>query len=140
MATCVLRDNNSNNCTHSGNVCCCTYMVNNDYDKFSSFSRLNMTLIRHRTSTYLHGKADRFLVAVSNGQVAALSDWTYYQYALGKTSNYKVVQNKKSMNNLFAQECFVWFISYANKMPELANCVFISKRDIEAKAIAYQST
>ena len=35
-----LRDHNSNNCTHSGNVCCCTYMVNNDYDKFRSFSRL----------------------------------------------------------------------------------------------------
>ena len=39
-----LRDHNSNNCTHSGNVCCCTYMVNNDYDKFRSFSRLYMTL------------------------------------------------------------------------------------------------
>ena len=35
-----LRDHNSNNCTHSGNVCCCTYMVNNDYDKFRSFSGL----------------------------------------------------------------------------------------------------
>ena len=33
-----LRDYNSNNCTHSGNVCCCTHMVNNDYDKFRSFS------------------------------------------------------------------------------------------------------
>ena len=29
-----LRDHNSNNCTHSGNVCYCTYMVNDDYDKF----------------------------------------------------------------------------------------------------------
>ena len=33
-----LRDHNSNNCTHRGNVCYCTYMVNNDYDKFRSFS------------------------------------------------------------------------------------------------------
>ena len=38
-----LRDHNSNNCTHSGNVCCCTYMVNNDYDKIRSFYRLYMT-------------------------------------------------------------------------------------------------
>ena len=68
-----LRDHNSNNCTHSGNVCYCMYMVNNDYDKFRSFSRLYMTLFRHRTSTYLHGRADIFLVSVSNGQVAALS-------------------------------------------------------------------
>ena len=74
-----LRDHNSNNCTHSGNVCCCTYMVNNDYDKLRSFSRLYMTLFRHRTCTYLHGRADRFVVSVSNGQVAALSDWAYYQ-------------------------------------------------------------
>ena len=74
-----LRDHNSNNCTHSGKVCYCTYMVNNDYDKFRSFSRLYMTLFRHRTCTYLHGRADRFLVSVSNGQVAALSDWAYYQ-------------------------------------------------------------
>ena len=74
-----LRDHNSNNCTHSGNFCYCTYMVNNDYDKFRSFSRLYMTLFRHRTCTYLHGRADRFLVSVSNGQVAALSDWAYYQ-------------------------------------------------------------
>ena len=70
-----LRDHNSNNCTHSGNVCYCTYVVNNDYDKFRSFSHLYMTLFRHRTCTYLHGSADRFLVSVSNGQVAALSDW-----------------------------------------------------------------
>ena len=55
------------------------YMVNNDYDKFRSFSRLYMTLFRHRTCTYLHGRTDRFLVSVSNGQVAALSDWAYYQ-------------------------------------------------------------
>ena len=74
-----LRDHNNNNCTHSGNVCYCMYMVNNDYDKFRSFSRLYMTLFRHRTCTYLHGRADRFLVSVSNGQVAALSDWAYYQ-------------------------------------------------------------
>ena len=74
-----LRDHNSNNRTHSGNVCYCTYMVNNDYDKFRSFSHLYMTLFRHRTCTYLHGRADRFLVSVSNGQVAALSDWAYYQ-------------------------------------------------------------
>ena len=33
-----LRDHNSNNGTHSGNVCYCTYMVNTDYDKFRSFS------------------------------------------------------------------------------------------------------
>ena len=32
-----LRYQNSNNCTHSGNVCYCMY---NDYDKFRSFSRL----------------------------------------------------------------------------------------------------
>ena len=37
-ARCVQHDHNSNNCTHSRNVCCCTYMVNNDYDKFRSFS------------------------------------------------------------------------------------------------------
>ena len=55
------------------------HMVNNDYDQFRSFSRLYMTLFRHRTCTYLHGRADRFLVSVSNGQVAALSDWAYYQ-------------------------------------------------------------
>ena len=34
-----LRDHNSNNCTHSGNGCYCMYMVNNDCDKFRSFSR-----------------------------------------------------------------------------------------------------
>ena len=34
-----------------------------------------MTLFCHRTCTYLHGRADRFLVSVSNGQVAALSEW-----------------------------------------------------------------
>ena len=73
-----LRDHNSINCTHSGNVCYCMYMGNNDYDKFRLFSRLYMTLFRHRTCTYLHGRADRFLVSVSNGQVAALSDWAYY--------------------------------------------------------------
>ena len=54
-----------------------TYMVNNDSDKFRSFSRLYMTLFRHRTCTYLHGRADRVLVLVSNGQVAALSDLAY---------------------------------------------------------------
>ena len=78
-----LRDHNSNNCTRSGNVCCCTYVVNNDYDKFRSFSRLYMTLFRHRTCIYLHGRADRFLVSVSNGQVAALSDWAYYHLGFG---------------------------------------------------------
>ena len=72
-----LRDHNSNNCTHRGNVCYCTCMVNNDHDKFRSFSRLYLTLFRYRTCTYLHG-ADRFVVSVSNGQVAALSDWAYY--------------------------------------------------------------
>ena len=81
LLKCV-RDHNSNNCTHSGNVCRCMYMVNNDYDKFRSFSRLYMALFRHRTCTYLHGRADSFLVSVSNGQVAALSDWAYYQKAL----------------------------------------------------------
>ena len=35
-----LPDHNSNNCTNSGNVSCCTHMVNNDYDKFRSFSSL----------------------------------------------------------------------------------------------------
>ena len=80
LLKCVLRDHNSNKCTHSGNVCCCTYMVNNDYDKFRSFSRLYMTLFRHRTCTYLLERADRFLVVISNGQVAALSDRAYYQY------------------------------------------------------------
>ena len=69
LLKCVLRDHSSNNCTHSGNVCCCTYMVNNDYDKFRSFSRLDMTLFRHRTCTYLHGRADRFLVSVFNGLI-----------------------------------------------------------------------
>ena len=81
LLKCV-RDHNSNNCTHSGHVCCCTHVVNNYYDKFRSFSSLYMTLFRHRTCTYLHGRADRFLVSVSNGQVAALSDWAYYQKAL----------------------------------------------------------
>ena len=38
LRKCVLHDYNSNNCTHSGNVCCYTYMVNNDYDKFRLFS------------------------------------------------------------------------------------------------------
>ena len=82
-----LRDHNSNKnyCTHSLGIAatfaivCTMYMVNNDYDKFRSFFRLYMTLFRHRTCTYLHGRADRFLVSVSNGQVAALSDWAYYQ-------------------------------------------------------------
>ena len=82
-----LRDHNSNNCTHSGNVCYCMYMVNNDYDKFRSFSRLYMTLFRHRTCTYLHGRADRFLVSVSNGQVAALSDWGGWRIALTRPSD-----------------------------------------------------
>ena len=59
-------------------------MVNNDYDKVRSFSRLYMTLFRHRTCTYLHGRASGFLVLVSNGQVAAaaLRDWAYYQYSV----------------------------------------------------------
>ena len=57
-------------------------MVNNDYDKFISFSRLYMTLFRHRTCIYFHGRADRCLVSVSNGQAAALRDWAYYQKAL----------------------------------------------------------
>ena len=74
-----LCNHNSNNCTQSGNVCYCMYIGNYDYDKFRSFSRLYMTLFRHRTCTYLHGRADRFLVSVSNGQKAALSDWAYYQ-------------------------------------------------------------
>ena len=39
LLKCVLHDHNSNNCTQSSNVCCCTYMVNY-YDKFRSFSRL----------------------------------------------------------------------------------------------------
>ena len=77
LLKCILRDHNSSNCTHSGNVCCCTYMINNDSDTFRSFSRLYLTLFRHRTCTYLHGRADRCLVLVSNGQVAALSDWAY---------------------------------------------------------------
>ena len=74
-----LLDHNINNCTHSGNACCCTYMVNNDYDKFRSFFCLYMTLFRHRTCTYLHGRTDRFLVSVSNGQVVALNECAYYQ-------------------------------------------------------------
>ena len=41
-----------------------------------------MTLFRHRTCTYLHGRTDIFLVSVYNGQVAAPSDWAYYQWAL----------------------------------------------------------
>ena len=103
-----LRDHNSNNHTHSGDVCCCTYMVNNEYDKFKSFSRLYMTLFRHRTcwlilfhlsalpcvgsSSFIcrlfHANIIRmeeltdFLVSVSNGQVAALGDRAYYQWAL----------------------------------------------------------
>ena len=54
-------------------------MVNNDYDKLRSFSRLYRTLFRHRTCTCLHGRAERFLVLVSNGQVAALGEWADYQ-------------------------------------------------------------
>ena len=69
LLKCVLRDHNSNNCTHSDNVCCCTYMVNNDYDKFRS---LYMTLFRHRIAHICTGRADRFLVSVSIGQVAAV--------------------------------------------------------------------
>ena len=57
-------------------------MVNNDCDKLRSFSRFYMTLFRHRTCTYLHGRAERFVVLVSNGQVAALSDWACYRQAL----------------------------------------------------------
>ena len=56
-------------------------MVNNDYDQFTSFSRLHMTLFRHRTCTYLHGRAARFLVLVSSGQVAAFGDWACYRRA-----------------------------------------------------------
>ena len=52
-------------------------MINSD-----RFPRFYMTLFRHRTCTYFHGRADRFLVSVSNGQVAALSDRAYYQKAL----------------------------------------------------------
>ena len=37
-----------------------------------------MTLFLHQTCTYLHGRADRFFVLVSNGQVAALSEWAYW--------------------------------------------------------------
>ena len=47
-------------------------MINSD-----RFSILYITLFRHRTCTYLHGGADRLLVLVSNGQVAAPSDWAY---------------------------------------------------------------
>ena len=85
LLKCVLRDHNSNNCTHSGNVCCCTYMVNNDYDKFRSFSRLYMTLFWHQTCTHLHGKAYRFLVLASNGQVTALGDWALVLVTLAIT-------------------------------------------------------
>ena len=42
------------------------------------FPRLYMTLFLHQTCTYLHGRADRFFVLVSNGQVAALSEWAYW--------------------------------------------------------------
>ena len=78
-------------------------MVNNDDDKCRSFPPphppqpphprppshpptplYNMILFRHRTCTYLHGRADGFLVSVSNGQVAALGAWAYYQYAFVK--------------------------------------------------------
>ena len=52
LLKCVLRDHNSNNCTHSGNVSCCTYMVNNDYDKFRSFSRLYMTISASNLHTF----------------------------------------------------------------------------------------
>ena len=47
-------------------------MVNSDYELFISFSRLYMNLFRHQTCTYLHRRADIFLVSVSSGQVAAL--------------------------------------------------------------------
>ena len=62
-------------------------MVNNDYDKFRSLSHLYMTLFWHRTCTYLDGRSDRFLVLVSNGQVAALSDWAYYHLGFGTNNN-----------------------------------------------------
>ena len=72
----VLRDHNSNNCTPSGNICCCTYVVINDYDKFRSLSRLYMTLFRHRTCTYyLHGRSDRFLVSVSLQWPGGSTQW-----------------------------------------------------------------
>ena len=56
-------------------------MVNNDYDKFRSFSPSLYDFISASNLhiIYLHGRADKFLVLVSNGQVAALSDWAYYQ-------------------------------------------------------------
>ena len=57
LLKCVLRDHNSNNRTHSGNVCCCTYIVNNYYHKCRSFSRLYMTLFRHQTCTFLAWKS-----------------------------------------------------------------------------------
>ena len=56
------------------------YMVNNDYDKFRSFSRLydfNLYFgieLAHICMVELTDAG-----RVSNGQVAALSDWPYYQ-------------------------------------------------------------
>ena len=57
-------------------------MVNNDYDKFRSFSRLHMTL---------HGRAYRFLILVSHGQVAALSDWALVEARFGLMVEFRVI-------------------------------------------------
>ena len=42
-------------------------------------------------------RADRFLVLVSNGQVAALSDWAYYQYALVLQCLYSVASQDSAL-------------------------------------------
>ena len=53
-------------------------MVNNDYDKFSSFSRLYMTVSASNLHIIICTEEPTDLLAlVPNGQVAALSDWAY---------------------------------------------------------------
>ena len=97
----TVRDHNSNNCTHIGNVRCCTYMVNNDYDKFRSFSRLYMTVFRHRTCTCLHGRADRFLVLASDGRwqhsvtvLIIIRIWLRARYFFLSSTQPKPIDNK----------------------------------------------
>ena len=68
-----LRDHNSNNCTHSGNVCYCTYMINNDYDTFRSFSRLYMTI----SASNLH-----IIFAWKSRQIFSLSPMARWQHSL----------------------------------------------------------
>ena len=46
----------------------------------------------------LHGRADRFLVLVSNGQATALSDWAYYHVIAPLFCNKEVNGSSSSMS------------------------------------------